>query len=39
MVRRIDLRKELAVEPGTRARLGRRDPGATFGWDKDGGQR
>ncbi len=36
MVRRIDLRKELAVAPGTRARLGRRDPGATFGWDKDG---
>jgi PPK2 family polyphosphate:nucleotide phosphotransferase len=30
----IDLRQTLRVEPGTRVRLARRDPAATYGWDK-----
>ena len=30
----VDLRESLRVPPGGRARLGRRDPGATLGWEK-----
>ena len=29
------LRARLVVEPGSRARLAKRDPGATFGWTKE----
>jgi PPK2 family polyphosphate:nucleotide phosphotransferase len=32
--RSADLRDALRVDPGTRVRLGKRDPGATFGHDK-----
>jgi PPK2 family polyphosphate:nucleotide phosphotransferase len=30
----VDLRESLRVPPGSRARLARRDPGATLGWEK-----
>jgi PPK2 family polyphosphate:nucleotide phosphotransferase len=30
----VDLRESLRVPPGSRARLARRDPAATFGWEK-----
>ena len=30
----IDLREALRVKPGSRVRVERRDPSATFGWDK-----
>jgi PPK2 family polyphosphate:nucleotide phosphotransferase len=30
----VDLRESLRVPPDSRARLARRDPGATFGWEK-----
>jgi len=35
MAEQVDLRDALRVKPGTRASLGRLDPGATHGWDKD----
>jgi PPK2 family polyphosphate:nucleotide phosphotransferase len=30
----VDLRESLRIPAGSRARLSRRDPGATFGWEK-----
>jgi PPK2 family polyphosphate:nucleotide phosphotransferase len=36
MTDRIDLRDALRVKPGSRVRLGKLDPSATFGWDKVG---
>src|SRR5688572_7304876 len=38
MAKRIDLRDSLVVRPGSRVRLGRRDHGETFGWDKVGAE-
>jgi PPK2 family polyphosphate:nucleotide phosphotransferase len=38
MARSTDFADALRVEPGTRAGLARRDPGATFGFDKDSAQ-
>ena len=35
MASRIDLRDAMRVKPGTRVRLGSRDHGETFGWDKE----
>jgi PPK2 family polyphosphate:nucleotide phosphotransferase len=35
MARSVDFADSLRVEPGTVARLGRRDPGETFGFDKE----
>jgi PPK2 family polyphosphate:nucleotide phosphotransferase len=34
MAQRPDLRAELRVKPGARVRIGGRDHGATYGWDK-----
>jgi PPK2 family polyphosphate:nucleotide phosphotransferase len=34
MAHRPDIRAELRVKPGARVRLGGRDHGATYGWDK-----